>query len=275
MPTRGEKLLNRKLYLLLLAPVFILFSLTCMTAKAGDPHIVSSRVAVLESFETTIDPSPEWQDYNKVNTTPVIYDSVQDRIVPITIPLKPLTELLAFSRDSLSLLTENLNAIEEPELPRTPLLSSVPLDGEVQWQIYTQACHEDPVRFCLVMAMANSESGYDPLKVGDNGDAIGLVQVQPKWHQSRLDKYGFTTDDLFDPVKCCIVSIDYLEELAGCPDQEFEVTHALLMRYNMGPSGAAKAMRNGHSSSYYSREVMPLYEQYLTEFALPTSELTS
>lgn len=306
VPKRGEKLLTRKLPLFLFMSAFIFFSLSCMTAKAGDPHITGSRVAVLKSSEIAIN-SPAWQDYNELNTVPVAYSSMRDCVVSLkpllsrqnspffaptldnfalslslraasglaTVPFESLVErTLPLSDDIDNLPTDTSAAAAESELESShePLLPSISkLDGETQWQIYVQACHEDKVKFCLIMAMADHESGYNPLLVGDDGDAIGIVQVQPKWHQNRLDKYGFTVEDLFDPVKCCIVAVDYLEELADYPNTEFEATHVLLMRYNMGPSGAAEAMRNGHFSSYYSRGVMPLYEQYLIEFVPPTS----
>ena len=62
------------------------------------------------------------------------------------------------------------------------------------------------------------------------------------------------------------VGLDYLEELAGYPD-DFQVTHKILMKYNMGPSKARSLIEEGHTSSGYSREVMASYEEYLHEFA--------
>lgn len=184
-------------------------------------------------------------------------------------PLELLTQPLATNLNELAI---SANHVVETSTPVAlePLLPSITaLDAELQWQIYRDVCHENKVRFCALMAMARKESGFDPTKIGDDGQSFGIVQIMVRWHQARLEKFGYTVDDLFDPIKCLTVGLDYLEELAGRPE-ELEVTHLLLMRYNMGPSGAADAVRRGHQSSYYSREVLPYFEDYLAEFTLPT-----
>ena len=146
------------------------------------------------------------------------------------------------------------------------LLTSVPLSAQLQQQIYTEVCHKDRVRFCLLMAVAKKESLFQADLIGDEGQSYGIVQIMFKWHLDRLDKFGYTTDDLFDPTNCMTVGLDYLEDLAGYPD-DLQVTHKILMKYNMGPSKATSLIEEGHTSSGYSREVMASYEEYLHEFA--------
>jgi soluble lytic murein transglycosylase-like protein len=61
----------------------------------------------------------------------------------------------------------------------------------------------------LLQAIAFYESSYRPEAV--NGSCTGLMQIDPKWHQDRMDKLGVT--DLFDARSNLLVAADYLVEL--------------------------------------------------------------
>lgn len=137
----------------------------------------------------------------------------------------------------------------------------VALDTETQWAIY-KACEYDPGLFCLVMAIAEHESEFQPDLTGDNGQSLGMMQINTKWHTGRMEALGVT--DLTDPVQCAAVAIDYLQELEDRYGFEPE-SEALLMAYNMGPSGARKALNEGRTSTDYSREIMTVYQGYLAE----------
>jgi len=142
----------------------------------------------------------------------------------------------------------------------TPLVS-VGLEAETQWAIFG-ICGQDAKLFCSAMAIAEVESGFDTDLLGDGGDSIGMMQINTRWHTGRMEALGVT--DLTDPVQCATVAIDYLLELedimgAG-PDD-----HALYLAYNMGPSGAKRAIRAGTSSTEYSTAVMEAYRKYIAE----------
>ncbi len=137
----------------------------------------------------------------------------------------------------------------------------VDLDAETQWAIY-EACEYDTGIFCLVMAIAEHESGFDPQTVGDNGQSLGMMQINTRWHTGRMEALGVT--DLTDPVQCAIVAIDYLQELESRYGFE-PLSHELLMGYNFGPGGAKKALAEGKTSTAYSREIMTVYQGYLEE----------
>ena len=137
----------------------------------------------------------------------------------------------------------------------------IPLEAETQWAIY-EACEYDPGLFCLVMAIAEHESGFDPETVGDGGSSLGMMQINTRWHTGRMEALGVT--DLTDPVQCAAVAVDYLRELEDRYGFEPE-SEALLMAYNMGPGGARKALKAGRTSTDYSREVMTVYQGYLEE----------
>lgn len=115
----------------------------------------------------------------------------------------------------------------------------VPLDHDIQAFII-RSCERLNMEPAVIMAMIDQESEFDPECVGDNGDSVGLMQVQEKHHSERMDKLGVT--DLTDPLQNVAVGMDYLAELL---DQGNGLEWAL-MAYNAGASGAAK----GYGSSY-------------------------
>lgn len=137
----------------------------------------------------------------------------------------------------------------------------VALEAETQWAIY-EACEYDSGLFCLVMAIAEHESEFKPDLQGDNGQSLGMMQINTRWHTGRMEALGVT--DLTDPVQCAAVAIDYLQEFESRYGFEAE-SEALLMAYNMGPSGARKALNEGRTSTDYSREIMTVYQGYLAE----------
>ena len=137
----------------------------------------------------------------------------------------------------------------------------IPLEAETQWAIY-EACEYAPGLFCLVMAIAERESGFDPETVGDGGSSLGMMQINTRWHTGRMEALGVT--DLTDPVQCAAVAVDYLRELEARYGFEPE-SHELCLAYNMGPSGARKALADGITSNNYSESVLSTYQNYLAE----------
>ena len=88
-------------------------------------------------------------------------------------------------------------------------LYDVPLDAELQFHIIG-LCEERGIDPAIVMAMIWKESRYHADSVGDGGNSLGLMQVQPRWHGKRMEKLG--CDDLLDPHQNVVVGIDYLAE---------------------------------------------------------------
>lgn len=63
----------------------------------------------------------------------------------------------------------------------------------------------------IVKAIIKEESGGNPNAVGDNGESIGLMQIQPKHHKKRMEELGIVS--LFDPQENVIVGCNILAEL--------------------------------------------------------------
>ena len=142
----------------------------------------------------------------------------------------------------------------------TPLLTA-DLEAETQWAIF-ELCGQDTDLFCATMAIAYSESRFTADLLGDNGKSVGMMQINTDYHQDRMEALGVT--DLTDPVQCAAVAIDYLKELenltGATPDDP-----ALYMAYNMGPSGARKAIAAGRETTPYSEAVLATYRSYKEE----------
>ena len=124
-----------------------------------------------------------------------------------------------------------------------PEYFDVPLSHDIQDHIF-EVCEEYGIAPALVVAMIAQESDFGAHKVGDGGDSAGLLQVQQKWHQERMDRLG--CDNLLDPYQNITVAVDYISELKEInPD-----LYWVLMAYNGGCRYATKRMESGEYSDY-------------------------
>lgn len=119
----------------------------------------------------------------------------------------------------------------------------VPLSAELQDHIIKQ-CEERNVDPAIIFGMIARESNFNPDAVGDGGDSLGLMQIQPQWHYGRMEEYN--CPDLFDPFQNVTVGIDIL---ADWLDGGVSIEHAL-MGYNGGGGYAAEMMAEGRVSDY-------------------------
>lgn len=139
--------------------------------------------------------------------------------------------------------------IEEPETvivtepAEEVTFYDVPLSEELQLHIFAE-CEKHNIAPAIVIAMIERESDFDASDIGDNGNSFGLMQIQPKWHQGRMDRLGCT--DLLNPFENVTVGIDYLAELKS----ENSDLYWCLMAYNAGRSKATKWMDQGIYSNY-------------------------
>lgn len=122
-------------------------------------------------------------------------------------------------------------------------LFDVPLDEELQLHII-KLCEEQDIEPALVIAVIERESCFKAEVIGDNGDSFGLMQIQKKWHQERMDRLGCT--NLLNPFENVTVGIDILAELLN----KYEDMTYVLMAYNGGESYAKKMQKQGKISEY-------------------------
>ena len=123
--------------------------------------------------------------------------------------------------------TEEVVATEHAAIDLA-IYRDVGLDYELQTALYT-VCEESGVDYDLALAVIWRESTFRNI-VGDDGNSLGYMQVQPRWHQGRMEKLGVT--DLMDPIGNFRTGCDYLAELLAC----YPVEQALTC-YNTGKPG--------------------------------------
>lgn len=121
--------------------------------------------------------------------------------------------------------------------------ADVPLDGETQ-AFLRSACEEAGITYELALAVIRQETDFRNI-VGDNGDSIGYMQIQPRWHEERMERLGVT--DLTDPYSNFRVGCDFLAELIS----KYTLEEALTA-YNSGKPG----------KSGYATSVMGYMEEY-------------
>lgn len=100
----------------------------------------------------------------------------------------------------------------------------------------SDAARETPkqygVRYDLVVALIEKESGYKFDKVGDDGHSIGYMQIYEECHRDRMERLNVT--DLTNPYQNVLVGIDYLSELI----ERYGTIQDALAAYNYGEQGA-------------------------------------
>ena len=65
----------------------------------------------------------------------------------------------------------------------------------------------------VIKALIEEESGWLTSAEGDDGNSIGLMQIQERWHKERMKRLGVT--DLYDPEQNITLGCDILSELVN------------------------------------------------------------
>lgn len=102
----------------------------------------------------------------------------------------------------------------------------------------------------LIEAVIEVESGFDANAVSPCG-AIGLMQIVPKWHRSRMEALGVT--DLKDPYSNILVGTDILADLF---EEYGDDVYLVLMCYNEGKYGTAVQRAEAGEFSHYARKIV-------------------
>lgn len=122
-------------------------------------------------------------------------------------------------------------------------LCDIPLDEELQIWVFDY-CTDKHISPYLVFAMCERESNYNADAIGDRGNSLGIMQIQPKWHQWRMDKLGLF--DWMDATQNIMIGIDILLDLYSKNDD----TAWVLMAYNGGVAYANRHYEAGNISEY-------------------------
>lgn len=126
---------------------------------------------------------------------------------------------------------ENIGCWKEdiPPKPELPIETddSIPMDKDLKEHI-KNLCEQYNTSYELAMAIIFTESSFRVDAVGDNGQAIGLCQIQPKWWSGLAAEHSLDIYDPADNVELMLIILNsHLEATDG------NLTMAL-QKYNTG-----------------------------------------
>lgn len=122
----------------------------------------------------------------------------------------------------------------------------IPLDAELQAHIY-ELCAEYDIAYGLIVSVIKTESEFQ-WTTGDNGQAIGYMQIWPYWWQDTADSYGLHINEPIDNVHLGIIILtDALDSNGG------DLNKAL-KQYNSGNPNS--------ESNHYVDKVYQNYKWY-------------
>ena len=173
-----------------------------------------------------------------IGTSPVIYAATTQQPAE-DVYNEPTEDIIRWKEENEVSVEVTVKPLEQYETE----YYDVPLSEELQLHIFKE-CEKHNIAPAIIIAMIEQESDFDASDIGDNGNSYGLMQIQPKWHQERMDRLGCT--DLIDPFQNVTVGIDYV---AALKDKNNDL-YWVLMAYNAGPSKATEWFNNGIYSEY-------------------------
>lgn len=181
-----------------------------------------------------------------------------------------ITKNVAVNRDSIVVYREEgrdipvdysepIDEIIEPE----PKIDIYPVDLDADLQQYIiKTCKEYQINPSIVIAMCFYESSFNADAVGDNGEGMGLMGINPRWCWPEMEKLN--CPDMRDPYQNVTVGIDILAQKMVKYDGNPEMA---LMSYNAGDAGAHRLwFDKGIYSTTYSSNIMNM------SFALDNGE---
>jgi len=123
-------------------------------------------------------------------------------------------------------------------------LYDVPLSDEMQIEL-ADICKEYDIEYSLILAIISVECNtFDPGVKGDNGNSIGLMQIQPKWWRELMEREGVT--DLTDPIQNVTCGCAIMRYLIDTYDSEYRALQA----YNTGNPNS----KNGYADKVYQKK---------------------
>ena len=135
----------------------------------------------------------------------------------------------------------------EPEIDIYP----VNLDADLQRYII-ETCEEYMINPSIIIAMCFYESSFNVNAIGDNGEGMGLMGINPRWCWPEMEKLN--CPDMRDPYQNVTVGIDIFAQKLAKYDGNTEMA---LMAYNAGDAGAHRLwFDKGIYSTTYSSNII-------------------
>ena len=156
--------------------------------------------------------------------------------------------MVVYQEEGQPIPTDNIVEVEpEPEIDIYP----VDLDADLQRYII-KTCEEYTINPSIIIAMCFYESSFNADAIGDNGEGMGLMGINPKWCWPEMEKLN--CPDMRDPYQNVTVGIDIFAQKLAKYDWNTEIA---LMSYNAGDAGAHRLwFDKGIYSTTYSSNIM-------------------
>lgn len=135
---------------------------------------------------------------------------------------------------------------EEKQALQYRYIKGCSIPKKIQRGIF-RVCEDTTLFFELVMSLIYEESGWDPECISDDGESVGLMQIQEKWHTELMDKTGCS--DLTDPVQNVRVGTALLKRHFST----YQDPAWALMAYNGGQAYADRMIKANKTSAYAGR----------------------
>lgn len=108
----------------------------------------------------------------------------------------------------------------------------------------------------LLEAIAYHESRFIPTV--KSGKCYGLMQVNVDVHKERIERLGYTAEDMLKPYPNIAVAADLLEELYETYGDDNQL---VLMYYAGSPGAASRYLKSGKTTKYVD-EILTRSEEY-------------
>lgn len=138
---------------------------------------------------------------------------------------------------------------------------NIPLDKDLKNYIVAK-CNDAGIPPEILFAMAWKESNYTPTAKSSTND-YGLLQINKCNFDNLANALNIDNicEDIYNPYINVDCSIYILKDILN--NYTNTDWHQVLMRYNMGPGGAAKCFNQGKFSSEYSRAIIDYAQNVL------------
>lgn len=143
------------------------------------------------------------------------------------------------------------NDENEPENVKIDVQAyNVPLPDDVKEYAETLS-KINGVDVAIIYGIIATESNFNADAIGDNGNSVGLMQIQPRWNRERMNLLNVT--DLHDAKQNIAVGVDIFSELV----KKYGDIKKALICFNYGEQGAEKyVFSKGITETDYTRAVL-------------------
>ena len=219
----------------ILAYIILLFGLFLNCEKAVESAPTDTKPVVESVTEANTEPESSIVESESIDISEEPTEVVET--TEASTATEPTTEA--------ELIIETPHGSIESAYTTEAIYFDVPLESDLQKLIF-ELCEDRGIDPAIIVAMIYRESGFNAGAVGDSGNSLGLMQIQPRWNGARMNELG--CPDLLDPYQNVQVGIDCFADYV---DQSGSIEWSL-MAYNGGPSYASNLWNSGQISGYAS-----------------------